>query len=271
MRFRCTAILLAAGAAALLVPPAATARLAVVTTGKSTVAVVDLSSRKVLARPVVGLRSKGIAMSSDGLSAYVVSGDRRAGLLSVIDLSTRQVVAKIPVPAAARQVAVSEDGARAYVTAGGRRGRIAVVDLVARVTIAEIATPRSPDAIAISPGSTRAYITSGANRFAVVDLTQLARTRTTRVGRKPVDLAVDRLRNLVYVTNRAGKSVSVVNPATVRVARTFRVKRPVGGIVLLGDGSRAVVGQGKRSRKPFVIHTRSGRRLQRISAGRWPG
>ena len=82
----------------------------------------------------------------------------------------------------------------------------------------------------ISPGSTRAYLTWGANRFAVVDLAQIARTRTVRVGASPVDLAVDRLRNLVYVTNRAGKSVSVVNPVSVRVARTFRVRRPVGGM-----------------------------------------
>src|SRR5688500_16817225 len=194
--------LLAVAAVLLLGASAASARLAVVTTGRSHVAIVDLSSRKVLARPTVGLRSKGIAMSRDGLSAYVVSGDNRAGLLSVIDLATRQVAAKIPVPAAARQVAISEDGTRAYVTAGGRRGRIAVVDLAARVTIAEIATPRRPDAIAVSTDATRAYITWGRNRFAAVDLTQSNPTRSTRVGRSPVDIALDRVRGLAYVTNR---------------------------------------------------------------------
>src|SRR6187200_2160694 len=94
---------LAAAAMLLVATPAASARLAVVTTGKSRVAIVDLSTRHVLARPSVGLRSKGIAMSRDGLSAYVVSGDSHAGLLSVIDLSTRTVAAKIPVPAKARQ------------------------------------------------------------------------------------------------------------------------------------------------------------------------
>ena len=122
-------------------------------------------------------------MSSDGLSAYVVSGDRSAGLLSVIDLTTRQVAAKIPVPAAARQVAISEDGTRAYVTAGGRKGRIAVVDLVARghdrgdrhaLPLPTRSRSRLARRARTSPGAQ--------NRFAVVDLAQIARTRTVRVG-----------------------------------------------------------------------------------------
>ena len=62
----------------------------------------------------------------------------------------------------------------------------------------------------------------------------------------------------VFVTNAGGRSVSVVDTAALRVSRTLRLRRPVGGIALSASGDRAVVGPGRRSRKAIVIRT-SGR------------
>ena len=94
------------------------------------------AARRSTARPETGLPTRGVALSLDGLRAYVVSSNGSAGRLSVIDLQTRAIVAQIGVPAGARGVALSADGARAYVTSGqprrapvdrepdhGRRGR----------------------------------------------------------------------------------------------------------------------------------------------------
>ena len=87
-------------------PPAA-ARLAVVTTGKSHATIVDLGRKQVVARPGVGLPSRGVAVTIDGLRAYVVSSNGTAGRLTALDLQTRAAIGQIGVPAGARGVALS--------------------------------------------------------------------------------------------------------------------------------------------------------------------
>ena len=88
---------LAVFACALLAAPAS-ARLAVVANGKTKVKVVDLGRKKVVARPDVGLPARAVALSLDGLRAYVVASGSTAGRLAAIDLVSRTVVASIPVP-----------------------------------------------------------------------------------------------------------------------------------------------------------------------------
>ncbi len=109
-----------------LAAPAAPARLAVVANGKTQVKVVDLGRKKVVARPDVGLPARAVALSLDGLRAYVVASGSTAGRLAAIDLVSRTVVASVPVPPGARGVAIAPDGSRAYVTSGGRQGKVTV-------------------------------------------------------------------------------------------------------------------------------------------------
>src|SRR5918992_557728 len=123
----CTTLTLLACA---LAAPAASARLAVVVNGKTKVKVVDLGRKTVVARPDVGLPARGVALTLDGLRAYVVASGSTAGRLTAIDLVTRTVVGSVAVPPGARGVAIAPDGSRAYITSGGRRGTVTVVDLV---------------------------------------------------------------------------------------------------------------------------------------------
>src|SRR3954454_6543008 len=99
--FTRTFVLLTALFLALALAPAASARLAVVTTGKPHAAIVDLGRKKVVARPDVGLPSRAVALSLDGLRAFVVSSNGSAGRLSVIDLQTRAVIGQLGVPVGA--------------------------------------------------------------------------------------------------------------------------------------------------------------------------
>ena len=206
--------------------PAASARLAVVTTGKSKAAIVDLGRKKVVARPDVGLPSRAVALTLDGLRAYIVSGNDSTGRLSVVDLQTRAIVAQIGVPAGARAVAVSGDGTRAYVTSGNRAGRLTVVDLTTGAIAGEVQTPRRPAAIALSPDGARAYVISGSRKLAVVDLLTLRVVKSLRVGRGAFGVTAHPGGGVVYVTNAAGRSLSVVDTAALRVARTLRLRPP---------------------------------------------
>ena len=143
--------------------PAPSARLAVVTTGKaerrrSSTSGASRSSRG----RTSGLRSRGVALSLDGMRAYVVSSDRVTGALSAIDLAARQIVGRVPLPGGARQVALSADGARAYVTSGGSRGKLGGRrPHDERWSPRRSRSPGSPDAIALSADGTRAYVAVG--------------------------------------------------------------------------------------------------------------
>lgn len=183
----------------LLAAPEATARLAVVATGKGRAAIVDLSAKRVVARPWVGLRSRAVALTVDGMRAYVASGNGTSGRLGVVDLSTRTVIARVPLPDSPSGIALSPDDARAYVAAGGSSGRLVVVDLSTNAVAAEIATPPRPGAVAVSPDGTRAFVTYGRRGLAIVDLSRHRILKRLRVGRNPSDVAVHPSGRRVYV------------------------------------------------------------------------
>ena len=211
----------------------ASARLAVVTTGKTKAAIVDLDRKKVTARPETGLPTRGVALTLDGLRAYVVSSTGSAGRLSVLDLQTRAIVGQLGVPAGARGVALSADGTRAYVTSGNRAGRLSIVNLTTGALVGEITTPRRPAAVALSPDGARAYVLC-ARKLAVIDLLALRRVKSLRVGRRPFDVKVHPGGGALYVTNAAGRSVSVDRHAAA-ARRAHRAAAPS------GRGHRTVV------------------------------
>ena len=211
--------------AALLVPAApAAARLAVVTTGKPEVAVVDLGRKQVLARPGVGLPSRGVALSLDGMRAYVVASDGSAGLLSTIELAGNTVVQRIPLPPLARQVALSADGARAYVTAGGGRGKN-------RGRRSRHRHDRDRLRLAGHPARSRSLPTDarlhdvGARRLAVVDL--VAPDAEDAAGRaRPPRRRGRAVRHRVYVTNAGAGPCRSRCPTAAR--RESRALAPAG-------------------------------------------
>ena len=94
-------VLLAATLAALawaLTAAPASARLAVIANGKPQVKVVDLGRKKVVARPDVGLPARAVTLTLDGLRAYVVASNSRAGRLAAVDHLTRTVIGSVAVP-----------------------------------------------------------------------------------------------------------------------------------------------------------------------------
>jgi DNA-binding beta-propeller fold protein YncE len=268
---RAVCALACAVAGILIAAPAASARLAVIATGKTRVSIVDLSRKLVVAHPRIGLRTRAVALSSDGFRGYVASGKGAAGRLGVIDLPSRTVTARIALPGTARAVALSSDGTRAYVSGGGSAGRLFVVDLATGTVAAQIATPPRPRALAISPDGARADVTYGKRGFAIIDLTLSRTIKRLRVGRKPVALAASPSGRRVYVVNERSQSLSFVDADQRRVERTLRLRRPVATIALSRDGTRALVGPGRRSNKAIVVDLGRVRQLKRISIGRGPG
>ena len=254
-----------------LAAPAAPARLAVVANGKTQVKVVDLGRKKVVARPDVGLPARAVALSLDGLRAYVVASGSTAGRLAAIDLVSRTVVASVPVPPGARGVAIAPDGSRAYVTSGGRQGKVTVDRPRHR-------RDRRRDRDVAAPCRDRPV----AGRLARVRDQRQAQAgagRRRRHAQREDDQGRDRTRSpwrstppARACTSRTPAAIACRSstPALFRSAGVVRVGRPIGGIALSPNGQRALVGPGRRSRKAVVISPRRGKRIRRISAGRGP-
>ena len=240
------------------------------TTGKSKAAIVDLGRKKVIARPNIGLPTRDVALSLDGLRAYVVASDGAGGRLTAIDLQSRAIVGQLAVPAGARGVALSADGTRAYVTSGGRTGKLTVVNLLAGAVASEITLPRRPAAIALSPDGARAFVVSGTRKLAIVDLVALRTVKSVRVGRKPFDVVVHPGGGAVFVTNAGGRSVSVVSPSALRVARTIRLSARSRASRFRAAATAPWSAPGRRSRKAIVLRTGGRARARRISSRQGP-
>ncbi len=82
---------------------------------------------------------------------------------------------------------------------------------------------------------------SGANTVSVLDLVYLRGDRTLQVGLNPTGLAVNPVRNEVYVVNTQSGSVSVIDATTNRVVATIPVHRLPYFISVEASGHRAFV------------------------------
>ena len=86
-----------------------------------------------------------------------------------------------------------------------------------------------------------AYVSGGANTVSVLDLVHLRPDRTLTVGLEPSGLAVNPVRDEVYVVNSRSGTVSVIDAAHNQVVATIPVHRRPYSISVTGDGRRAYV------------------------------
>ena len=254
-----------------LAAPAASARLAVVANGKTTVKVVDLDRKKVVARPDVGLPARAVALSLDGLRAYVVASGSTAGRLAAIDLVSRTVVASIPVPPArprrgdrARRLPRLRDVGRPAGKGDGHRPR----HRRDRRRDRDVEAPRRDRAVAgrLARLRDQRQAQAGARRRRrhAHRADHQGRHLTVLAGRRSLGRARVRHQRRQPPGRRSSTRSPSGTPASIRIGR------PVGGIALSPNGQRAVVGPGRRSRKAVVISPRRGKRIRRISAGKGP-
>ena len=98
----------------------------------------------------VGSGPFGIAITPDGTTAYVTSGN--VDNVTVIDMATNTVVGSpIPVGRRPRGIAITPDAATAYVVNNGSYD-VSVIDLTTNTVTATIAVGDDPQGIAITPG-----------------------------------------------------------------------------------------------------------------------
>jgi YVTN family beta-propeller protein len=125
----------------------------------NTVSVIDIASNAVTATVQVGQGPIGVAITPDGIRAYVTNS--RDGTVSVIDLASNSVVATVPVGVAPDKVAITPDGAFAYVANISEypSGTLSVINVASNMVVATVALGGAfPYGLAVSPDGAYVYV-----------------------------------------------------------------------------------------------------------------
>src|SRR5215831_65172 len=93
------------------------------------VSVIDLRTRKLVAKIDIGHAPENVILSRDGKRLYVTNETREIAQLTIIDTSTNRVITAIPVGQESEGLVFSPDGKRLYV-ANEVENTTSVVDLV---------------------------------------------------------------------------------------------------------------------------------------------
>src|SRR5262249_39291491 len=138
------------------------------------VSVIDLGTKKAVAKIEIGVSPEALIMSPDGKRLYVTNETGRIAQLSVVDTGTNKVISAIQVGKETEGLAFSPDGRRLYTT-NEAEDSVAIIDLAQNKITSRIpleAVGHRPRGIAISPDEKRIYISlETSNALAVINAT----------------------------------------------------------------------------------------------------
>lgn len=133
--------------------------------------VIDTNTDTLVASIAVGGGPSGIAITPDGLRAYVTNFDNNS--VSIIDTVNRVVIGS-PITAGIGTnpwgIAITPDGSKAYV-ANYYDGTVSVIDIASGVVVSTITGFYTPEAVAITPNGEYAYVSNSYdNTVSVIDI-----------------------------------------------------------------------------------------------------
>ncbi len=236
----------------LLGPPAEAAPFAYVANeADSTVSMIDTATNTVEAATLaVGNQPNAIAVTSDGLHAYVANGNfyGLGGTVSVVDTATNTVeAATLAVGSLPEAIAVTPDGKHVYVVNFGSNN-VSVIATATNTVVATVGVGSLPRGVAVSPDGKHAYVTNdNSNNISVIDTaTDTVEAAALAVGANPVGIAVTPDGKHAYVTNLNDNTVSVIDTATNTVEpATLAVGAGPSAVAVTPDGLHAYVVNGR--------------------------
>jgi YVTN family beta-propeller protein len=222
-----------------------------------------------------GTGTVNVYFTPDGRLAIVVAEARRQ--LEFYDPHTWRLrhVLNVPTCAGVDHMDFSADG-RTLLASCEFADRVLAVDVEHRRVLRTITLPRRSDGmpqdVKLSPDGSVFYVADMvANGVYLIDGQARRVIGFRATGRGAHGLYVDRSSTRMFVTNRMGSSVSVIDLRTRTVATTWHLPgsaSPDMGNVS-ADGRRLWL-SGRYSRSVYVIDTATGRLLKRITVGDGP-
>jgi YVTN family beta-propeller protein len=233
---------------------------------------IDRVSNAIVATLATGNNPVGIALTSDGATAYVANN--ASATVSVVDTATMTVTATLSI--APQAIATTPDGSAIWVTANIPAPPFpGVIDVIDPATNTFTTFPLghgvdSPTSIAFTPDGAFAYLTYAFTGIvSVVDTATHTEVATITAGNLPSFAAVTPDGAFVYVANLLSNDVSIIDTATNTVVATVPVGAFPRGIAFTPDGAAAYV-TNFNSNSISVIDTAGQAVISTFSAGSRP-
>ena len=150
-----------------------------------------------------------------------------------VDTATGKVVQTVPVGAKPAGVALSPDGRRIYVTNPEGRSLSVVTRGAGAPAVQEVPAGAGPLGVAVAPDG-RVFVADWyGDTVAVLDPAG-APLATVKVGPSPSGMATDPAGTRLYVANREGDTLSVIDLATLATVATVPVGHAPFGVTVQG-------------------------------------
>ncbi|GMR13724.1 MAG: hypothetical protein BMS9Abin29_1939 [Gemmatimonadota bacterium] len=225
-----------------VLPPVA----AVAGVSPGALALIDLSTFRLI-RTVEGLATAhGAAISPDGSRAYALSLSRADQAISVIDVRSGSVIDVIGLDAPAHHAAIDPSGDRLYLTWGSggtgadRPRGIAAFDPESRA-VANITTEGTPYYVAVSPDGAFLYSTTlNPSRIVKIALPAFEIVAREAMDGSPSHIAIAEDGGTLFIT-LSGGGVASVDTRTLQVLGTADTGPGAHAVALAGDPVRLFV------------------------------
>ncbi len=207
--------------------------------GGGDVAVVDLQTKRTIAKIQVGLGPVHVVFNVAGTRAWVTN--LQTNDVSVVDVGTRHVIATVQVGLHPHGLAITPDGTQVWVACGGAGG-MWVIDTRTNKVTAEVPAGIIPHGVAISRDGKTVYMTdAGPGELVVVNrATHAVEARVSIRTGSAMD-AVTRDGSRIFVTGQGGNVVTVVDAHTFKVITRIPVGQAPHGLSLTPDGKQLYV------------------------------
>src|SRR5580700_10545502 len=211
-------------------------------TDGSTLAVIDLSDRKVIRTIDLGHGVRphcAVFGPKDGLLYVTTELDKS---VTIIDPLTLKIVGSVPTgQAESHMLAISSDGRKGY-TANVGPGTVSVLDLAGRKTLAVIPVAGHVQRISLSPDGHWVFTSDTEKpRLAVIDSATNKVDRWITLPGTGYGTAPTPDGKWLFVAIPSTNEVAVVDVATLRVVRTIKVPPSPQEVLVRPDGMAAYV------------------------------
>jgi YVTN family beta-propeller protein len=211
-----------------------------------------------------------VDVSRDGHALFVSNED--AARLSVLDAARGTVLGTAPVGREPEGVRVSANGRWVLVTSE-EDNSVAVVNARTHALVRTVKVGKRPRDLAITPDSRTAYVSGEADGSVYAMALNTAAPATLfmqlRKEARPMGLALDASRGLLYVSTGHGGSIAVISVADGTLVSEIPVGARPWGIALTDGGRRLVTANGP-SGEVAVIDTQALSVIGKVRAGRGP-
>lgn len=199
--------------------------------GISQVAFIDVATNKVMGTVPVP-QPHNIAISPDGLFAYVAAQQMGATSLTILDIVGMTVVGNVPLDKTPRALNFTPDGTQLYFTLAGSDAVQALDPTTNKVTT-QIPVGASPHHPLVTPtGEYGLVVVQGPGQLAIFDPAKDGVIGTVAVGKMPHWVASSADGDTAWVTNENSNDVTVVDVEHQTVLATFPVGNAPRKIVL---------------------------------------